>query len=614
MGELLHKLAERRMVQTTAVYAGGAWLMLEATDFFVDNYALSPRMLDIAVLLIVLGFPAALIIAWYHGEKGRQQVARTEASLLVTLAVLAAIGTYRISVAEEVRPADGGADTAATTRTGSSYSAELGEMSVAVLPFVNSTGRDSLDWLGPGLSDMLTSSLARTGDLKVVSPQRLFELLREAGRSETELIPDDVAMNIASASGARRMVRGSILGQPGDLAVEAQLIDLQDGTIVAAERVRGDDVFALSDSVALLLSQQVVVAAGTPPDVPGRPGKGEAKYAGRKPGESPRPALALVGDMEKLKEFQVGLRRSWDSLGTDSIGARYRMVELLEQVPGREEEIRIALEEIVRMDPEQARAWSGLAHVAVILGDEEAADAALEKYVSVVQDPTRARFESGRVYESMDRLEAARAEYRAALQLDPTDSRAMSRLSASYLRDGDPAGARNTLEPWRASEAPGVRAHAILLTGDAWAWEGRFDRAVEAYNEVERIGNTEDRADIRADGLEGSIAVHWASDSTWGGSRLGRYRSAWTLLELGRVEEARNVIEAAERVEVTDADRVMPIDYHVILYAKGRVYEALGSDAAAIAAYQELVDDWGDTIESLPRFRDTPERLAALQP
>ena len=127
MGELLHKLAERRMVQTAAVYAGGAWLMLEATDFFVDNYALSPRMLDIAVLLIVLGFPAALIIAWYHGEKGRQQVARSEASLLVTLAVLAAIGTYRISVAEEVGPASG-ADPAGTTRTGSSFNAELGEI------------------------------------------------------------------------------------------------------------------------------------------------------------------------------------------------------------------------------------------------------------------------------------------------------------------------------------------------------------------------------------------------------------------------------------------------------------------------------------------------------
>jgi tetratricopeptide (TPR) repeat protein len=213
----------------------------------------------------------------------------------------------------------------------------------------------------------------------------------------------------------------------------------------------------------------------------------------------------------------------------------------------------------------------------------------------------------------MNRLEAARAQYRAALELDPTDHRAMSRLSTSYLRHGDPAGARATLEPWRASADPAVRAQAILLIGDAWAWEGRFDRAMEAYREVERIGNTEDRADIRADGLEGGMAVRWASDSTWGGSRLGRYRSVWTLLDLGRVEEARNVIEAAERVQVTEADRVLPVDYHVILYAKGRVYEALGSDAAAIAAYQELLDDWGDSIESLPRFRDTPERLAALQ-
>lgn len=181
MGELLKRLAERRIVQTAAVYAGGAWLMLEATDFFVDNYALSSRILDVAVLLIVLGFPAALIISWYHGEKGRQQVARSEVSLLLTLAVLAAIGTYRITIGGEPEPArEGRAPAGAPATDGATE--DLGELSIAVLPFVNSTGQDSLDWLGPGLSDMLTSSLVRTGQLRVVSPQRLFELLREAGQ------------------------------------------------------------------------------------------------------------------------------------------------------------------------------------------------------------------------------------------------------------------------------------------------------------------------------------------------------------------------------------------------------------------------------------------------
>jgi TolB-like protein/tetratricopeptide (TPR) repeat protein len=602
MGEFLHRLAERRLFQTAAVYAGGAWLLLEATDFFVDNYGLAPRLLDIAVLLIVLGFPAALIIAWYHGEKGRQQVAKTEASLLLTLAVLAAIGTYRISMGEETANRGGSQPVAEAEAP----AAGLGELSIAVLPFVNSTGQDSLDWLGPGLSDMLTSSLARTGDLKVVSPQRLFELLREAGRKETERIPDDVAMNIASASGARRMVRGSIHGQPGDLAIEAQLIDLNDGTIVAAERVRGDDVFALSDSVASLLSGRVVAAAGGPPD------KGELMLAGRGSGEPMRPPLALLGDIDKLKEFQIDLRQTWDSLAVDSIGARYRMVQLLEQVPGREEEIRQALEEIVQLDPEQARAWSQLARVAVVQGDERAANEALEKYVTIVDDPARARLESGRVYEGLNRLEAARAQYRAALAIDPADSRAMSRLSTSYLRQGDPAGARRELEPWQDDPDPGVRAYASLLTGDAWAWEGEFARAVEAYETVERIGNAEDRPDLRADGLEGSLSVAWAADSTWGGSRLGRYRSVWKLLELGRLDEARNVVEAAERVQVSDADRVLPVDYHVILYAKGRVYEALGHRSAAAAAYEELLGDWGEEIESMPRFRDAPERLRTL--
>ena len=135
------------------------------------------------------------------------------------------------------------------------------------------------------------------------------------------------------------MVRGSIHGQPGDLAVEAQLIDLDDGTIVAAERVRGDDVFALSDSVALLLSGRVVAAAGPPP------AKGGLAFADRRPDEATRPSFALVGDIDKLKEFQVDLRKTWDSLSVDSIGARYRMVELLEQVPGREDEIRQALDD-----------------------------------------------------------------------------------------------------------------------------------------------------------------------------------------------------------------------------------------------------------------------------
>ena len=112
MGELFKALSEKHLMRTGVVYLGCAWLMLEATGFFVDNYALSRRLIDIVVMLLVLGFPAALIIAWFHGAKGRQNVARSEASLLLTLAVLAGIGTYRISTAEMVPEQGSGAPAA----------------------------------------------------------------------------------------------------------------------------------------------------------------------------------------------------------------------------------------------------------------------------------------------------------------------------------------------------------------------------------------------------------------------------------------------------------------------------------------------------------------------
>jgi TolB-like protein len=230
------RLRDRHIFRTAFIYLGAAWASMEAIGFFVDNYGWSRKVLDVAVLLIVLGFPAALIIAWYHGEKGKQQLQRTEASLLLTLAVLAAIGTFRLSTAAE-NPA------AQMNRMGSdaipASVVDLGERSVAVLPFVNSTGVDSLDWLGPGMSDMLTTNLAQTGALRVVSPQRLFELLRQEGHAETDEIPQERAMDIAARSGARTMVHGSILGTADDLALDAQLIDLSDGTIIAAERARG---------------------------------------------------------------------------------------------------------------------------------------------------------------------------------------------------------------------------------------------------------------------------------------------------------------------------------------------------------------------------------------
>lgn len=586
------RLREKHIFRTAFLYLGGAWAAMEAIGFFVENYGWSRTVLDVAVLLIVLGFPAAIIIAWYHGEPGKQQVQRSEASLLLTLAVLAAIGTFRLSTAA-VDPAasnPGGTSTAAIPAS----TTDLGGRSVAVLPFVNSTGVDSLDWLGPGMSDMLTTNLAQTGVLRVVSPQRLFELLRQEGHSETDRIPQELAMNIASRSGARTMVHGTILGSSDDLALDAQLIDLTDGTIIAAERARGSDVFALADTVAERLTNRLLQGA-------------EYEIAAA-PEKSP---IELTGDLGKLREYQAGVRSAWNQLDSDSLEVRYRLVDMLEMMPGREQEARRALEEIIQIAPTEAPAVGRLARIAILQGDTTAADSLIVRYVTLEQDPLAAQAGAGQLLELARDFEAARDAYRRSLEIEPGNTDVLDRLARTYLRDNDPAGARREMQDFTSSADPVVAAEAELLTGDAWAWEGRFAEAVTAYGRAEAIGAREGLPGVEASGRESALWVEGLLDPSTGVSRINS--SVWTLLDLGRGETALNLVEAADRLYVKDSDRMYPIEFHTILYLKGRVYELLGKPRAAMAVYGKLLKDWGDVIGEIPRLSDTPARMAAVQ-
>lgn len=589
MGELFQQLKDKHLVRTAAVYVGGAWLLLEATGFFVDVYALSRNILDIVVLLVLLGFPAALIISWFHGEKGRQDVPRGEAALLLTLAVLAAVGTYRITTARELMPANFVAENRESSdpAAGRPVSEELDDRAIAVLPFTNATGLDSLAWVGSGVSDMLTTSLASTGDMRVVSPQRLFELLRSAGRGESEVIPDDVAMQVAGAAGARRVVRGSVLGSLDDLVLDVQLIDVADGTVVAGDRMRGDDVFAMSDSLAAWVSGTLATGTGT-------------RLAVGPPG---RPPLALSGNPERLKEYATELRSAWRAEGVE---ADYRVADLLDDWKGREAEVRAALERIVEIAPTDARALQGLVRVAAEQDDAAALDTLVPRYLSVAEDRVRARMTVGNAHERMGRMEEARDTYRALLREGLGGIAPLDRVVRTYLEEGRPAAAREELAALRMDD-PELAARARLLEADTYAWVGDFDAALARYAEAETAGTPR----VRAEALESQLSIRWLLGRDDGASRINR--SVWTLLELGRHQEALNLIEGAEHLYVRDSDRLPPVDVHVLLYARGRALELMGAERAAETAYARLLSDWGDVVHRLPHLSDAAERLSTLR-
>jgi TolB-like protein len=579
MSPLFHDLRKRHIVQVALIYLGVAWGFTEATGFLIDNYNLSRKLLDVVILLLILGFPAALVIAWYHGERGQQAIARGEVVILTTLLVLAGVGTYRIGTAEEISSPDGGA----------SAPVDLGRRSVAVLPFTNNTGADSLDWLGPGLSDLLTSNLAQIEDLSIVSPQRLFALLREQGREETGQIPDQFAIQIASRAGAHIMARGSILGSVDDVRIDVQLIDLDDGTVLGAERARGNDVFALADTLARKLSGRLL-----------------GSFAKAEPAE--RSALALTGDLDAYRRYQSDLREGWRELDSADIGARYRLAAMYERMPGRTEEHRQVLHEILDLDSMSAPAYYALARIAAQEGDLEAVDSLAARFEELEPDRGSAHRLVGLLYEETGRLDAARERYVGTE--DATGGPALEALVRTFLREGRPEAGRDAVRPYLDGAGPGLAAEALILTGDSYVWEGRFAEGLSFYRDAEAAATAAGRPDLRSASVKSVLDL----EDLIASERPSIFnRSIWKLLEMERGEKALDLIDAATELHLRDSERLVPVAYYVLQYARGRALELLDRPDPALRIYSDLLEGWGGAANQVPLMSDLADRVTRLQ-
>lgn len=564
MKDLIRQLRERHVLRTAVLYLGAGWVGLEFIGFVVENYGFQRAVLDCALLLIGLGFLVALIVSWYHGAGGRQNVPRSEGMMVGALLLAGLIGSGVILTRERPEPRS------PTLAPAGILPADLGAGSVAVLPLANRTGADSLDWLGPGLADMLTTNLAQLDGLRVVSAQRLLDLLRQAGRAETEAIPDDLALQVAAQSGARTLVRGSFMAVGDEVRLDVQLIDLEDGTIAVAEQSRGSDVFALVDDVSARLSGKMLGASFRPTEL------------------TPVTQLA-TGNLEAYREYQEGLlaerrflneqalthyRRAveldptfaiaWLRLGMlantqqerlaalqqadlnkakatdrdrymieamfavnttgDFETADSLLVEMIERYPDekearyqlgvfydqtdRDDEARAVIEEAVTLDPYYAPGINHLAYLAGRRGDTAGADTLSRRYLELEPDQANPLDSRGEILEMIGRHEEAREAFRAALAVEPGFLASYEHLVRSYLREGDSEGARAALADYMYTTDPDASVWVRRLEGDSYVAEGRFRDGLAANRRAADRALSLGRDDLRLAALidEGGLA------------------------------------------------------------------------------------------------------------
>ncbi|MCL7969973.1 MAG: hypothetical protein M8867_10165, partial [marine benthic group bacterium] len=62
---------DRRVPQIVGLYVAGGWGFLQFVDWVVEQYQLSPDLVNFVVTLLLLLLPTVIWLAWRHGAPGR---------------------------------------------------------------------------------------------------------------------------------------------------------------------------------------------------------------------------------------------------------------------------------------------------------------------------------------------------------------------------------------------------------------------------------------------------------------------------------------------------------------------------------------------------------------
>ena len=200
------------------------------------------------VLLIAIGFPIALIIAWAF-ELTPEGLKRTEVAdrepakpsrnkawiYVVIIAVALSVGLFFF-----------GRYSATNTK---GVPAELPEKSVAVLPFANLSGNPENAYFAAGIQDEIITRLAKIGQLKVVSC-----LSTQRFKSS----PDDVPA-IAKQLGVANVLQGSVQRSADEVRVNVQLVKGETDTHLWADTFdrKMTDVFQIESDIAKTIAEKL---------------------------------------------------------------------------------------------------------------------------------------------------------------------------------------------------------------------------------------------------------------------------------------------------------------------------------------------------------------------
>ena len=254
MTDLWTKLKQRKLVQWVAAYVAFAFALLQGIDLVAQPFGWPASVLRLAILVLAVGFILALLLAWYHGEQGRQRVSGTELMIITLVLVFGGVLLWFVgrSATPTAMPATpvtskpiastASASSVAHKPSPPATSAAITAKSIAVLPFENLSADKNNAYFANGMQDLILTKLADIGQLKVIS---------RTSTAKYASHPDDLK-TIAQQLGVANILEGSVQKAGDQVLINVQLINAQtDAHIWAQAYTRTlDNVFGVEGEVA----------------------------------------------------------------------------------------------------------------------------------------------------------------------------------------------------------------------------------------------------------------------------------------------------------------------------------------------------------------------------
>ena len=507
MNRFVAELKRRNVPRIAAFYAAAGWLVVQIATQVLPVFEMPTWMMRVVVVAVVLGFPCALLFAWFYeltpdGLKRESEVDRSESTARSSgrkldrwiVGILAA--AVVVLLANQFVPHRNRTDSALAK-------------AIAVLPLANDTGDPANEYFSDGLSEELISALAQIKELRVIARTSSFHFKNTNEESKV----------IGAALGVGYLLEGSVRKSADRARIAVNLVRVVDGVNAWSQIYDRNlpDIFAIqaeiAQSVAGALKVTLLGDGGKNPDAPSNQNYDTYTaylqgrfYEQRYTAADLRKAIdyydAAVRSDPHYGLAYAALSKSWwalgDITGENVAEANRKAREAAERAVAEEPNLadgHSALGQILvsvdrnakaaeasyrraaALAPASAEPKIGLASVIADFGQIEEAVELLQEAVRLEPLTANAHFDLARLLTSLGHYDEAGKSARKAIELQPGGAGTWEMLALVEAKRGDGEAA---LKAAAQETDPDWRAYAMALAQQARGDKAAADAALNA--------------------------------------------------------------------------------------------------------------------------------------